>query len=117
LNGSGGKPKGLHWATYQRLKAEHDRLGQVSFRDIGRKFGFLHYCWIEKSVSQNTILPAAQGSIRTVFGDTIEWHGKLIRALNHRHMHSVLDQNWHNHQQIRGYRGGLRCDTRSNMVG
>ena len=42
LNGDGGKPKGLHWATYQRLKAEHDRLVQISFQDIGRKFGFLH---------------------------------------------------------------------------
>ncbi|MBA3594260.1 MAG: hypothetical protein H0W47_10755 [Polaromonas sp.] len=42
LNGDGGKPKGLHWATYQRLKAEHDRRVQISFQDIGRKFGFLH---------------------------------------------------------------------------
>ncbi|NDP39901.1 MAG: hypothetical protein GZ093_14315 [Rhodoferax sp.] len=42
LNGDGGKPKGMHWVTYQRLKAEHDRLVQISFHDIGRKFGFLH---------------------------------------------------------------------------
>lgn len=42
LNGEGGKPKGLHWATYRRLKAEHDRLVQISFHDIGRKLGFLH---------------------------------------------------------------------------
>ncbi len=42
LNGEGGKPKGLHWATYQRLKAEHDRLVQISFHDIARMFGFLH---------------------------------------------------------------------------
>ena len=41
LNGEGGKPKGLHWATYWRLKAEHDRLVQISFQDIGRKFGCL----------------------------------------------------------------------------
>lgn len=41
LNGDGGKPKGLHWATFQRLKAEHDRLAQISFHDIGRKFGLL----------------------------------------------------------------------------
>jgi hypothetical protein len=40
-NGDGGKPKDLHWATYQRLKAKHDRLVQISFQDIGRKFGFL----------------------------------------------------------------------------
>jgi len=24
LNGEGGKPKGMHWATYERLKARHD---------------------------------------------------------------------------------------------
>jgi len=42
LNGNGGKPKGMHWVTYQRLKAEHDRLVQISFHDIGRKLGFLH---------------------------------------------------------------------------
>jgi len=42
LNGNGGKPKGLHWATYQRLKAEHDRLVQISFLDIGRKLGLIH---------------------------------------------------------------------------
>ena len=41
-HGEGGKPKGLHWATYQRLKAEHYRLVHVSFRDMGRKLGFLH---------------------------------------------------------------------------
>ena len=42
LNGSGGKPKGMHWKTYQRLKDHHDALVQVSFHDIGRKLGFLH---------------------------------------------------------------------------
>ncbi|MDO8775186.1 MAG: hypothetical protein Q7K57_42070 [Burkholderiaceae bacterium] len=42
LNGEGGKPKGMHWKTYQRLKSQHDALVQVSFKDIGRKLGFLH---------------------------------------------------------------------------
>ena len=42
LNGNGGRPKGMHWKTYQRLKAEHDRLVQISYYDIGRKLGFLH---------------------------------------------------------------------------
>lgn len=42
LNGSSLKPKGMHWKTFWRLKAEHDALVQVSFRDIGRKLGFLH---------------------------------------------------------------------------
>jgi hypothetical protein len=38
----GGKPKGMHWKTYQRLKSRHDALVQVSLHDIGRKLGFLH---------------------------------------------------------------------------
>ena len=42
LNVEGGKPKGMHWKTYWRVKSQHDALVQVSFRDIGRKFGFLH---------------------------------------------------------------------------
>jgi hypothetical protein len=41
LNGSGGKPKGMHWKTYQRLKNHHDALVQVSLHDIGRKLGCL----------------------------------------------------------------------------
>ena len=42
LNGSGGKPKGMHWQTYKRIKSHHDALVQVSLGDFGRKFGFLH---------------------------------------------------------------------------
>ena len=42
LNGEGGKPKGMHWTTYQRLKSQHDALVQVSFKKIGRKRGFMH---------------------------------------------------------------------------
>jgi hypothetical protein len=42
LNGDGDKPKGMHWKTYRWLKDQHDALVQVSLRDIGRKFGFLH---------------------------------------------------------------------------
>ena len=41
-HGDGSKPKGMHWTTYQRLKRHHDALVQISFHDIGRKFGFLH---------------------------------------------------------------------------
>ena len=41
LNGDGGKPKGMHWKTYQQLKSHHDALVQVSFQDIGRKLGYL----------------------------------------------------------------------------
>jgi hypothetical protein len=42
LNGDGGKPKGMHWKTYRRLKDHHDALVQASLHDIGRKLGFLH---------------------------------------------------------------------------
>jgi hypothetical protein len=42
LNGEGGKPKGMHWKTYLRVKDCHDVLVQVSFYDIARKFSFLH---------------------------------------------------------------------------
>ena len=42
LNGDGGKPKGMHWKTYQRLKSRHDALVQVSLHNMGRKLGFLH---------------------------------------------------------------------------
>ena len=42
MNGGGGKPKGMHWKTYQRLKSQHDALVKVSLYDIGRKLGFLH---------------------------------------------------------------------------
>lgn len=42
LNGNGGRPKGMHWDTYRRLRRDHDALVQVSLRDIAVKFGFLH---------------------------------------------------------------------------
>ena len=42
LNGNGGRPKGMHWNTYRRLRSDHDALVQVSMRDIAVKFGFLH---------------------------------------------------------------------------
>ena len=41
LNDTGGKPKGMHWATYQRLKSQHDTLLQVSLQDMGRKLGIM----------------------------------------------------------------------------
>jgi hypothetical protein len=41
LNDAAGKPKGMHWATYHRLAAEHDALSQVCFEDIGRKLGIV----------------------------------------------------------------------------
>ena len=39
LNGNGGKPKGMHWATFLRLKARHDALVNQSFAGIMAKFG------------------------------------------------------------------------------
>lgn len=42
LNGDGGKPKGMHWKTYLRLKSEHDALVRFSLEDMGRKLGMLH---------------------------------------------------------------------------
>ncbi len=42
LNPVAGKPKGMHWKTFDRLRLQHDALTQVSFHDIGRKLGFLH---------------------------------------------------------------------------
>jgi hypothetical protein len=42
LNDPGRKPKGMHWATYRRLTAEHAALSQVCFEDIGRKLGIVY---------------------------------------------------------------------------
>lgn len=39
LNGAGGKPKGMHWRTYERLKAEHDAYVGVSLAGMMRRFG------------------------------------------------------------------------------
>ena len=41
-HGDGGKPKGMHWKTFLKLKSRHDALVQVSLYDISRKLGFLH---------------------------------------------------------------------------
>jgi hypothetical protein len=42
LNVDGGKPKGMHWTTYRRIKDRHDALVQVSLQDIERRLDFLH---------------------------------------------------------------------------
>lgn len=39
LNGNGIKPKGMHWATFERLEAQHDALVNQSFAGIMEKFG------------------------------------------------------------------------------
>ena len=40
-HGDGGKPKGMHWKTFLKLKSRHDALVQVGLHDIARKLGFL----------------------------------------------------------------------------
>ena len=41
-HGDGGKPKGMHWETFWKLKSRHDALVQINLHDISRKLGFLH---------------------------------------------------------------------------
>ena len=41
LNGPGGKPKGMHWKTYLRIKRHHDALVQLSLQDMARQLGCL----------------------------------------------------------------------------
>lgn len=41
LNGSGGKPKGMHWRTFERLKAEHDAFVNASLAGMAQRFGLL----------------------------------------------------------------------------
>jgi len=41
LNGSGWKPKRMHWRTFHRLTAQHDGLVQKSLRDLALKLDLL----------------------------------------------------------------------------
>lgn len=41
LNGPGGKPKGMHWNTFLRLKNRHDAWAQISLQDMARQLGSL----------------------------------------------------------------------------
>lgn len=38
LNGTGWKPKGMHWDTFQQLNAQHDAFVQKSLVGIAAKF-------------------------------------------------------------------------------
>ncbi len=42
FNGPGLKPKGMHWRTYRRLVAEHERLTGVILNGIARTMGFVN---------------------------------------------------------------------------
>lgn len=39
LNGSGAKPKGMHWRTFRRLRAEHDALVQIRLDSMAVQLG------------------------------------------------------------------------------
>jgi len=39
-NGNGGKPKGMHWKTYYRLRAAHDGFVHSSLMGSAQRFGF-----------------------------------------------------------------------------
>ena len=41
LNMDGWKPKGMHWRTFWRLKAEHDRLRGMGMDSIARQLGIV----------------------------------------------------------------------------
>ncbi len=42
LSGSGVKPKGMHWSTFQRLCAEHDAHVNRSLAGVARRFGLFN---------------------------------------------------------------------------
>lgn len=42
LNGEGGKPKGMHWRTFERLKAEHDAFANASLEGIAERLGLMN---------------------------------------------------------------------------
>lgn len=41
FNGNGGRPRGMHWTTFQRLANAHDAFAQRSFYDMSKLFGWL----------------------------------------------------------------------------
>lgn len=41
LNGDGGKPKGMHWRTYERLVAQHDAHIEASLAGMARRLGLV----------------------------------------------------------------------------
>lgn len=42
LNAPGGKPKGMHWNTYERLRAMHEAHSQSALAGIARSLGLVH---------------------------------------------------------------------------
>lgn len=41
LNGEDGKPKGMHWRTFERLRAEHEAHVSQALFGIAKRFGLL----------------------------------------------------------------------------
>lgn len=41
LNGDGIKPKGMHWRTFERLKAEHDAFVNASLTGMAQRLGLI----------------------------------------------------------------------------
>ena len=47
LNASGGKPKGMHWRTFERLKAKHDAFANASWTGMAERLGMMNR-WRDK---------------------------------------------------------------------
>ncbi|MER2539480.1 MAG: hypothetical protein ABTQ26_09585 [Azonexus sp.] len=41
LNGEGGKPKGMHWRTFDRLRAKHDVCVEASLAGMAQRLGII----------------------------------------------------------------------------
>ncbi|MCP5279467.1 MAG: hypothetical protein H6935_14095 [Thiobacillus sp.] len=41
-NPQGGKPKGMHWRTYERLKAEHDAFAKAAWAGMAERLGLMN---------------------------------------------------------------------------
>ena len=41
LNGEGGKPKGMHWRTFERLVARHDDHVEIVLNGLASRFGLM----------------------------------------------------------------------------
>jgi hypothetical protein len=41
-NPEGGKPKGMHWRTFDRLKSSHDAFAQASFMGTAKRPGLIN---------------------------------------------------------------------------
>jgi hypothetical protein len=42
LNPKGGKPKGMHWRTFERLETKHDAFANVSMTGMMQRFGLMN---------------------------------------------------------------------------